>query len=224
MCGLAEITNSKKSPFLAVCRRIICGLMDRAGEADACAETYDSMGGLPMKRIESLFFKMSWLTILSLCFIAPAVQATVNVTFTATAGPFTQNQFIADTTTQYSATVTPSPYFANTYSVVVSSRNATQSPVSPGPLVTLDTLVDKQTRISTWTFVQGMADGMGVERYNDLTILTDWVVKCSSPSYFNFVSTPAWSVAACQAGISKASGDIWQQNFSTVPIQGIPQF
>lgn len=98
-----------------------------------------------------------------------------------------QKQFIADTTTQYQATVATSP-FANTFTITLSARYPSfQGPVQVSTsLVTLDSIVNKLTTISTYTYVTGFANGMEYERYNNAALLGHFMMLCSTANAHDF--------------------------------------
>lgn len=74
-----------------------------------------------------------------------------------------QTSFIADTTNQYEATLTPSPYFAGTYTLTLKSKKSYTPPDISSPILTGTAFRE--------CFVHGYVFGMEDERKEDLRIV-----------------------------------------------------
>lgn len=150
--------------------------------------------------------------------IGGSATYTINVSLSTSAiNPTALQQDILSnlTTGQYLGTATPSPFFANTYSVSVKGKNPTYTgPSVSTTLLNLDTIADKLTKISTDTFVYGYVNGMAYERKHDIGLIGDYFVHCDSAPYFN-ESSATWSNSTCFTALGSASNAIYQQNFST---------
>lgn len=84
-------------------------------------------------------------------------QTAVNVTFSSVTSQSLQQEFISGTTSQYLSTVSQSPFFANTYSLVIRGKNpAYVPPVVSSPIATA-TAVDA-------LLAYGVGNGMDIER------------------------------------------------------------
>lgn len=76
------------------------------------------------------------------------------------------------TTGQYIGTSVASPYFPNTFSVTVKSKNpAYQAPSVSTTLINLDTIANKLVDASSYSYHAAFANGMYYERGNDLAAL-----------------------------------------------------
>lgn len=153
-------------------------------------------------------FMRACLTIL--CFLAaPTAKAatyTLNVSLaTSTVNPSALQQDILSnmTTGQYLGKATASAFFANTYSVTVTGKNLTYTgPSVSTTLITLDTIANKLTAISTYTHLTGYAQGMMYERVSDASALGYFMGLCANAT--NYVIIPStiplpftWSKDTC---------------------------
>jgi hypothetical protein len=132
------------------------------------------------------------LAIIALVFAASFGNGAVNVSFSSS-DSLLQQEFISNTTNQYKATLTASPYFANTFSIVISSR----TPSSQAPQIE-DSVIDQ-------CMAYGMGDGMDYERYENIRL-----IKHAREYWRVFDSTGC--VDSCYAmidGIIKTLSDRW---------------
>ena len=95
-----------------------------------------------------------------LALLAGPAYGAANVTATTLT---LQADFIASTTNQYDATITPSPYFANTYSISIKGKKDYTPPVVSSPILTGTAFRE--------CFVHGFVFGMESERKDDLRII-----------------------------------------------------
>lgn len=149
--------------------------------------------------------------------VAWGANYTVNV-YSPT--PDLQKQFIADTTNQYQATVATSPYFANTYTLTLSSRNILSVPSK----VLLDTAtfsgwMDKAVLVSSQSYVNGWANGANYERYQELVMIGNIYNLCFSSSA---LQVPQFSSSTCMLITTGISQAIYNMNFSTPTV--VPGF
>lgn len=121
-------------------------------------------------------------------FLAVHVQAYTVVTVSTGVPPTVEKALLAQTTTQFNASLIVNPLAANTYQVKLFGFNPAYQPPPPAPaLINLDTLTTKLTAISTYTYVLGFASGMLYERNSDAAILGFYMNLCSSATTFNLV-------------------------------------
>jgi len=138
---------------------------------------------------------------------AEAASYTVNVSLSSsTINPLSvQKDLLATLTTGYFlGTATPSIFFANTYSVNLFGRNpAFQAPSVSTTLITLDTITNKLTTISTYTYIVGYAQGMLYERNHDAGTLGYFMGLCDNATNYNVIPSTVppigvvWSSSTC---------------------------
>lgn len=87
------------------------------------------------------------------------------------------------------------------------------------PPVTNADLLNAIMTVDSYTYVYGWAQGMQYERNTDIGTLDDFVMNCSSPTFFGVV---AIDTTTCVTVLEKLGDDIYTQNFSTPTI--IPGF
>ena len=168
-----------------------------------------------MRQKVSLVFALG---LSALALLASPTHAAVNVYFSNSAPASLQDQFIADTTKQYQATVVKSQFLSNTYTITISSRYAVAecSGVVKMPC-DLDADVNSIVAVATHSYVYGFANGLEDERWRDLGTIDNFRFNCSSAPYFN-ASTVTWSSSTCAVSLSTVSWNIFQQFFSTPTI------
>lgn len=88
------------------------------------------------------------------------VCATVNISFSSSAATL-QDEFIQNTTSQYTGTLTKSPYFANTYSFTITGKNSGYQPPAVSSPIATATAVDA-------LLAYGVGNGMDYERYANI--------------------------------------------------------
>jgi len=157
---------------------------------------------------------------------------------TAITNPATfSNQFLGSTTSQYTATVSSSPWFANTFDITILGNNPKWNPAPPPPppppppvtAVSFDTTTfqtDLQAMIgsSSMTYLGGWRDGESAERIQDINTLSSYQFNCSSVTYFAHTegSSTTWDLGTCEDAIADPTNDIYTQSFSTPTI--VPGF
>lgn len=153
--------------------------------------------------------------VLALLLIPAYLTAAVNVYIDS---PELQSQFIQDATTQYQGTLAASPFFKNTYTLNLTSKNELVSPPAIPILITLDTLADKLVSISTNSGVDFWAFGMDYERHNDAVIAGNLLSHCSDPKYFNVVAIDS---TTCNIVAGSISNWIVQQTSGVVVVPDV---
>lgn len=136
-----------------------------------------------------------------------SAQATVNVSFSGTQAAVLQQEFISATTGQYLSTLTPNPFFKDTYSLTITGKNPAYQPsVCPTPGVS-----------PTTPFEYGW--GFGVEAGEKISMnrISNYILNCSTPAYFG-ASTTTWSAGSCSTALMAAESDIYSLQFSTPPV------
>lgn len=95
---------------------------------------------------------------LQLLGVPAAAFAAVNVSFSSYVPNSVQAEFISSTTGQFLSTVTPNPYFQNTFSLVISGKNpAYQPPIISSPILTATAVDECQA--------YGFGQGLDTERW-----------------------------------------------------------
>lgn len=136
------------------------------------------------------------------------VHAYTVVTTSTGAPAGLEDSFIAQTTTQFNASLYVNPLFAGTYQIQLFGVNPSYNP----PLTNVD-LENMIVTISSWSYPYGWADGMRYERGTDLQYMSNFLTDCvnDSTSTFNMnIDT-----TTCVAAISAVQNFIYQLDFST---------
>jgi hypothetical protein len=148
-------------------------------------------------------------TILGLAGLAlQAGHAAVNISFDKSALQTLQQEFISGTTAQYLSTLTKSPYFSDTYSLVIKGKNPEYEP-PPDPIGTA-TAMDE-------CFAHGFVFGMEDERDDDLNIISGLkdnllvTRTCGGLISGTTVATDAF-LDGCWSAYSVATSTITQRN------------
>lgn len=131
-----------------------------------------------------------------------------------------QQELLATLTTgQYLGRATPSPFFANTYSLTINGKNPLYQPGAVSvstTIATMDGLLKRLEATTTDYFLYGYQSGVAYERDTDLQIIGGYGVRCSTSSFFVRQSTvPAWNPGVCMDSLNNAGTAIYQQNLST---------
>lgn len=141
-----------------------------------------SAGCGPMERNKSFIGSIALLA-LSLLLTSTANGA-VNVYLSTTAPAGLQNDFIANATNQYNASLKPG-LLAGSWDIRLFGKNSTYTPpVVSTSIITLDAITRNLMAISTDTYVYGYANGMQRERYEDLTAVGGFAINCSSLTFY----------------------------------------
>lgn len=163
--------------------------------------------------------------------------ATVNVYFSGPQATQLQQNFLLDTTSQYQGLLSPSPYFANTYSLTLSQKNPPAPPAQSCDTdaelalttATLSGLISNLQQHDTDYYLNGWVNGQSYERWENLVTIGNYGVSCTS-SVFTAppgVSTTTWKVppidnTTCKFVLGYINQIIYQKNFA-LPTQ-VPGF
>lgn len=128
----------------------------------------------------------TWMkTILITIVLVARANAFTTIT-TSTGVPVTVEQsLITQIKNQFNASVFVNPLAANTYQVKLFGLNPNYQSL---PLVTLDTITNKLTSISTYTYVVGYAQGMLYERGKNSSSLGYFMGLCDNATNFNLTT------------------------------------
>lgn len=143
-----------------------------------------------------------------------APQAYMVVTTSTAAPQGFAASVIQALTSQFTATVTPNPFAANTYSIVLFSPNpGYQQPVSDQDL--LNALV----AVSSNDYVYGFANGQNYDQRVQDNLVESFEVNCSTP----MVGVANWDQSTCEAVTEAIDGAIFEESLSTptvIPLGG----
>lgn len=100
-------------------------------------------------------------------------------------------QLIAQTTTQFNATVVPNPFFPNTYQIEVFGENTSYNPPVTSAQLLQQINMDAQymATVDSSTFINGFADGMAYQQSQEENLVSYYAVNCSTPTLFNLSQT-----------------------------------
>lgn len=126
-----------------------------------------------------------------------------------TTNPTVQASFLASTTAQFQATLTPNPLVANTYSINLLGANPSYNPPP--------TTIQQALSLGATVYLYGWVDGQHYERAHDEGIASVYAINCSSPTVFTLhqTSTATFDTATCQDAIGMVYQQIYQQDYST---------
>jgi hypothetical protein len=131
-----------------------------------------------------------------------------------------ETSFLASTTAQFQAILTPNPFASNTYAVNLFGFNPNY--VAPGQIVPsapcqLDQDISNMVANSTWTFVYGFADGMTYQQNQETGVVGYFGNLCRSATYFNLIesSTKTFSAATCSDVIETIENQLFNLSVST---------
>jgi hypothetical protein len=119
------------------------------------------------------------------------------ITVAGTAPQGLEQELIANTTTQYQATLLVNPFFAGTYQINISGLNPNFNS-SP----TNQQLLDYLVTVDSWTYVAGWANGESYQQSVDTKIADDFTAWCSSAPYFGLVSIDSTTCLAVAGGLA----------------------
>lgn len=135
----------------------------------------------------------------ALLLLGTSAQAAVTVYFsTAT----TQQDFIAGLENRYVLSISTPLFFPNDRKVTILTVKPVVDP-PPTELIELRDLVDKIAQISTDTYKYGCAAGMENQREIELSLMSDYALNCSTPSYFNYTGSNSWRGYVCDTVLKK---------------------
>lgn len=172
-----------------------------------------------VQKMRKIFDQFACATVACVALSAGAMGATyaVNVSLPSAA---LAKDLLANATNQYIGTITPSAYFANTWTLTLTGKNPNYNPppppVSSTPTVDATQLLGALVAVSTSTYPYGWADGMEYGRYLDLGRVSYYDINCSSPTVFDpNVSSATWSVVTCNTALGVVHDSIYQLNLAT---------
>ena len=149
-----------------------------------------------------------WCAATAFLCVVRAQAASVTIT-----GPANlQADIIAISTSTYIATITPSAFFAGSYTVNLVSKKPAVPPVCPAcppAICDLDKDIALMVQNSTYTYVYGFANGQAYERYTDLNTIWNLAVACSTNT-------------ACSQPLGEASRLIDMQNYAPPTVIDVP--
>lgn len=150
---------------------------------------------------------------LSMTFASSSNAYTV-ITVSTGAPQGLESQFIAQTTAQFTATVTPNPFFAGTQSIVLEGANPNYNP-QPTNADLLNALV----AVSTYGYVYGYAGGMVYQNQVDSGLAANLGLNCAVPSNFTLTQTSATTFDnnTCVDVITNVLTALYQVTLSTPP-------
>jgi hypothetical protein len=151
------------------------------------------------------------LKLLVLFSVSCPLEAYTVITVSTAATPGIEQQFIASATAQYLMDYFKNPLASNTYTLKLYGTNPNFNPL-PSPPSTLQEALSLGSTI----YVYGFASGMNYERSVDTSMITNYLVNCSSPSYFG-ATAAAWNGAVCTAALMAAEQAIFSLATSTPP-------
>lgn len=150
-------------------------------------------------------FKLAQHALKALCAIASigyTANAAINVSFSTGAPTSIQKDFIASTTQQYLSTVTASPYFPNTYSVIIDGKRPDyQPPIISSPILT-STAVDQ-------CMAYGFGQGMDSERFYNKQLIQGLQSKDVLKGTCGF-QTVALSTKTVSVSTGSCTSSCWQ--------------
>lgn len=149
--------------------------------------------------------------IIAVAVLALAVGAYAYTVVTASTGAVAgiEKEFIGSTTNQYLSNLIVNPLVPNTYQIKLIAPN----PNYTKPVTETD-LLQAVVQVSTFSYVYGWADGMEYGRGVDLSRISNYIIYCSSPSYFG-ASTTTWNEGVCTSSLMAAELDIYNMKYSS---------
>lgn len=122
------------------------------------------------------------------------------------ASPVLEKQFLAATTNQFQAVLTPNPLAANTYTLKLIGLNPNFNP----PPTTLEQALS----LGATVYLYGYRDGAGYEEHVDHGIAQGFALDCSTP----IPNVTTWDPITCAATSVAISNEIFKQYSSTVAV------
>lgn len=163
---------------------------------------------------------MRKILLLGTLFCAMNVSAFTFVTLAPGTTTSIETEFLAATTTQFDAVLTPNPLASNTYAILLKGRNPNYDQFAP----TRQQLFDAVLNVDSYTYVYGWADGMTYTESYETRIAANYVGLCNDPSQFNngYASTSTWDANTCLDAISTIMINFYNQGVA--PPQPVPNF
>jgi len=144
-------------------------------------------------------------------FPSPAQAYTV-VTVSTKAAPGLESAFIAETTTQYEASLFINPLFAGTYQVQLIGLNPNYNP----PITNVQ-LLSSLPSAATTNYVPGFADGMTYQQQVIEGLVGTLGNLCSSPTDYMLIQTGigTFNTPTCQDVTTTIINQLFQLSLST---------
>jgi hypothetical protein len=129
-----------------------------------------------------------------------------------------EQQFIASSTAQYQMDYFKNPLASNTYTLKLYGTNPNFNPPPPLP-----STLQQSLALASTVYVYGFASGMAYERSVDTSMISSYLVNCSSAGYFG-ASTGSWNTSSCSQALMAAEEAIFSLATSTPPVLPPPGF
>lgn len=124
--------------------------------------------------------------VLALCLWTVPVHAYTTVILSTGTPESVEQALLVQIANQFNASLFTNPLASNTYQIKLFGLNPNYV-TAPG-LITLDTLANKLTAISSQTVVTGFASGMLYERNNDAGMIGYYMGLCDNATNFSLVT------------------------------------
>lgn len=170
----------------------------------AYVDSMNASTGVVIGRTGRFIASMSVGVVILSIFLCSPVSAYTVVTISTAAPSNIEQSFIASATTQWSMSYFKNPLASNTYQLTLFGPNPNYNPL-PTPAQLLISLVT----VDSFTYVYGWAAGEVHERNQDIAMLTNATVACSTDT-------------VCTQAIGQAINSIYTLNFSTPTV--VPGF
>lgn len=166
--------------------------------------------------------KLLLLLLVSAAPLHAASTYTLSVLFsTSTPQAATQKDFLASTTNQFNVDLFKTPWGSDTYNLTIKGKNPNYlPPVKSTMSVDATALLAALVATSTSTYVYGWANGVEYERKKDVQSIGNYIINCSSPTFFDGLEL-GWNSATCTTALQAIQKFIYQQSFSTPTPVGI---
>lgn len=188
-------------------------------DVSVAASATTSVSAVPRPKAMSIAFTLG-ITLL-IAALASSIDAAVTVYFSSAPANL-QSQFIAQTTSQYTAKFQSNPYASSNQEMFISGPSPAYKELlnlagigdhlNEGT-TTLANITEKMVEISTANYLFGFSEGMLHEREVDAGVLGGMMALCDNATNFNLVTI--WP-ATCRDILGFASDYIVFQSSSTV--------
>lgn len=202
---------------------------------DQCKDSIETLSGLLRRRSRKHTrspFARAWSTAKTICvalglfFYAGRFSFAYTVVQVSSSTPESiEQQFIANTTSQFNAVLFTNPFAQNTFQITLFGVNPNYIPKPPPTSVFYDTTTFQSDLValvqeSTNNYVNGWGDAVDYERAVDLSTIGNFGLNCSSSSTFVTAgtSTTTWDQNTCNAVVSSIYQSIFTAIGSTVPL------
>lgn len=157
-----------------------------------------------------------------IAFFSTQIAWCYSVVQLSTAAPLgLEAQFIAATTTQFTATVTSNPFFAGTYQISLLGLNPTYNPLITNAQLLEQINLDTQyiATVDSYTYVYGYAQGMTDQQTTEEGFVGSLGNLCGSPTNYALIQTTTgtFSQATCQDVVATIENQLFDLSLSTPP-------